>query len=100
MRRYLAIVVGMCALAACAMPSTTVRTTDTRPSLAFEGAPDGSVLYLDGQNVGDPNQYDGQPNILVVEPGTHVVVVKGADGAPLFERRVYVESELKTLKVH
>ena len=100
MRRYVAIVVGLFALAACAMPSTTVRTTDTRPSLAFEGAPDGSVLYVDGQKIGDPNQYDGQPNILLVEPGTHQVVVKAADGTPLFERKVYVESELKTLKVH
>ncbi len=100
MTRYVAIVVGLFALAACAMPNTTVRTTDTRPSLAFDGAPDGSVLYVDGQKIGDPNQYDGQPNILVVEPGTHTVVVKGADGAPLFERKVYVESELKTLKVH
>ena len=100
MKRYVAIVVGIFALAACAMPNTTVRTTDTRPSLAFDGAPDGSVLYVDGQRIGDPNQYDGQPNILLVEPGTHLVVVKGADGAPLFERKVYVESELKTLKVH
>ncbi len=100
MKRSVAIVVGLFALAACAMPNTTVRTTDTRPSLAFEGAPDGSVLYLDGQKIGDPNRFDGQPNILTVEPGTHLVVVKGADGAPLFERKVYVESELKTLKVH
>lgn len=100
MKRYVSIVVGLFALAACAMPNTTVRTTDTRPSLAFESAPVGSVLYLDGQRIGDPNQYDGQPNILTVEPGTHLVVVKGADGAPLFERKVYVESELKTLKVH
>lgn len=100
MKRYAAIVVGLFALAACTMPGTTVRTTDTRPSLAFEGAPDGSVLYVDGQMIGDPNRYDGQPNILMVEPGTHLVVVKGADGAPLFERKVYVESELKTLKVH
>src|SRR5512146_2835210 len=100
MKRYVAIVCALFALAACAMPGTTVRTTDTRPSLAFEGAPDGAVLFVDGQKIGDPNQYDGQPNILVVEPGTHVVVVKAADGAPLFERKVYVESELKTLKVH
>lgn len=100
MRRCVSIVAACFALAACTMPSTTVRTTDTRPSLAFEGAPDGSVLYVDGQKIGDPNQYDGQPNILRVEPGTHAVVVKGADGAPLFEGKVYVESELKTLKVH
>ncbi len=100
MKRFVAIVIGFFALAACAMPATTVRTTDTRPSLAFAGAPEGSILFVDGQKIGDPNQYDGQPNILLVEPGTHLVVVKGADGVPLFERKVYVESELKTLKVH
>lgn|SRR5512144_2020776 len=100
MTRYVAIICGLCALAACTMPGTTVRTTDTRPSLAFEGAPDGAVLFVDGQMIGDPSQYDGQPNILLVEPGTHLVVVRGANGAPLFERKVYVESELKILKVH
>ncbi len=100
MRTCVAIVLSLFALSGCSMPGTTVRTTDTRPGLAFEGAPDGSTLYVDGMKIGDPNQYDGQPNVLTVEPGTHVIVVKGADGAPLFERKVYVESELKTLKVH
>jgi hypothetical protein len=100
MKGCVALFVGLFALAACAMPNTTVRTTDTRPSLAFEGAPDGSVLYLDGERIGDPVQYDGQPNVLLVEPGTHLVVIRSADGAPLLERKVYVESEIKTLKVH
>jgi len=87
-------------LAACSMPSTVVRTPETRPSLAFEGAPDGAVLFLDGVRVGDANRYDGQPNTLLVEPGTHTVTVKGADGAVLLEKKVFVESELKVLKVH
>lgn len=99
MRKPLAISL-MILLAACSMPSTVVKTPDTRPSLAFEGAPEGAVLFLDGVRAGLASQYDGQPNVLLVEPGTHLVTIRGADGAILLERKVFVESELKTLKVH
>jgi len=100
MNKYLVMLFALLLLAACSMPNTTVRTTDTRPGIAIDGAPDGAILYVDGQRVGEANKYDGQPNVLVVEPGTHTVVVKGADGAPLIDRKIYVESELKTIKVH
>lgn len=101
MNKYLVMLVTLLLLAAaCSMPTTTVRTTDTRPGIAIDGAPDGAVLYVDGQQIGEANKYDGQPNILVVEPGTHIVAVKGADGTPLFDRKIYVESEIKTIKVH
>jgi len=99
MNKSLVMLVALLLLAACSMPNTTVRTTDTRPGIAIDGAPDGAILYVDGQRVGEANKYDGQPNVLVVEPGTHTVVVKGADGAPLFDRKIYVESDLKPIKV-
>jgi uncharacterized lipoprotein YajG len=100
MNKFLVALVTLLVLAACSMPGTTVRTTDPRPGIAIDGAPDGAILYVDGQRIGEANKYDGQPNVLTVEPGTHTVVVKGADGAPLFDRKIYVESELKTIKVH
>ena len=100
MNKFLVMLVALLLLAACSMPNTTVRTTDTRPGIAIDGAPDGAILYVDGQRVGEANKYDGQPNVLVVELGTHTVVVRGPDGAPLFDRKIYVESELKTIKVH
>jgi len=99
MRKPLAISL-IILLAACSMPSTVVKTPDTRPGLAFEGAPEGAVLFLDGVRTGPASQYDGQPNVLRVEPGTHHVTIKGADGSVLLEQKVFVESELKTLKVH
>lgn len=99
MKTCLIVFLGL-ALCACAMPSTTVRTSDTRPSLAFEGAPEGAKVYLDGLLVGEAEKYDGQPGVLLVEPGTHLVVVQGRDGSVLFEQKVYVESEIKTIKVH
>ena len=99
MRRLLPLLLLSLA-AACAMPSTVVQTPDTRPALAIEGAPAGAILFVDGVPVGEANLYDGQPNVLRVEPGTHTVTVRGADGTDLLERKLYVESELKTIKVH
>ncbi len=88
------------ALAACVGPTTVVRTVDTRPAIAIAGAPGGTVLYVDGAAVGDPNAYDGQPNSLRVEPGTHQVELRDHRGGVVFSQRVFVESELKTVQVH
>ena len=99
MKAFLVITLAL-SLSACAMPATTVRTTDTRPSLAFVGAPKGATVYIDGLPMGDAEKYDGQPEVLVVEPGTHLVTIKDGKGSILLERKVYVESEIKTLKVH
>jgi len=87
-------------IAACgAMPSTTVRTTDSRPSLAVEGAPRGSLLFVDGNRIGDAGVYDGQPAVLLVEPGTHVVDVRDTSGKVIFRQTIFVESETKTIQV-
>ena len=58
-----------------------------------------AVLFLDGAPVGDPAAYDGNPGVLRVEAGTHEVEIR-VDGRPTFTQRVFVESELKTVKVH
>ena len=87
-------------VAACANPATTVRTPDSRPGLAVEGAPAGSQLFVDGNAMGDANAYNGQPSVLRVEPGTHVVDVRDGSGRVLFQQRVFVESETKTVQVH
>ncbi len=97
--RKLALALALAA-AGCVGPTTTVRTVDTRPALAFQGAPSGTVLVVDGVAVGDPSSYDGNPNVLRVEPGTHVVEIRDRSGRSLFSQRVFVESELKTVQVH
>jgi hypothetical protein len=84
----------------CTMPSTVVRTSDTRPSLAVVGAPACAVLMVDGNEVGPAATYAGNPTVLRVEPGTHVVEISCPGGASLFSQRVFVESELKTIEVH
>lgn len=85
--------------AACAGPTTVVRTVDTRPALAISGAPAGSVLVVDGAAVGDASAYDAHPNVLRVEPGTHEIEIRQGDRV-VFRQRVFVESELKRIEVH
>jgi hypothetical protein len=97
--RKLALALALAA-AGCVGPTTTVRTVDTRPALAIAGAPSGSVLWVDGVAVGDPSAYDGNPNVLRVEPGTHEIDIRDRSGQSLFKQRVFVESELKTVQVH
>ena len=87
-------------LAACSMPATTVRTADTRPAIAVEGAPAGSRLFIDGNAAGEASAYNGQPGVVRVEPGTHEVDIRDASGRVLFRQKVFVESETKTVVVH
>jgi hypothetical protein len=99
--RKLALALALAlAAAGCAGPTTTVKTVDTRPAIAFAGAPAGTVAYVDGMAVGDPSSFDGQPNVLRVEPGTHEIEIRDRAGQSLFRQRVFVESELKTVQVH
>jgi hypothetical protein len=97
--RTLIAAVALAGTVACAGPTTIVRTVDTRPAIAVVGAPPGSVLLVDGIALGDPSAYDGHPGVLRVEVGTHVIEIQ-IDGHPAFTERVFVESELKTVKVH
>ena len=87
-------------LGACASPATRVRTPDSRPSLLIEGAPSHSQLFVDGNLMGDPNAYRGQPEVLRVEPGTHQIDVRDESGKVVFTQRVFVEGETKTIQVH
>lgn len=92
------LLVMMAFICSCAMPATTVRTIDDRPSISINGAPEEAMLFLDGIAMGKASRYDGQPNVLKVEPGTHRIKVTDESGI-LYDKDVFVESELKTITV-
>ena len=87
-------------LAGCAMPQSATRTLYTRPSLAIQGAPAGALLFVDGQPLGDANVFNGQPNVVRVEPGTHEIELRDGGGRVIYRQRAFVESEIKTIQVH
>ncbi|HEY4712338.1 MAG TPA: hypothetical protein VIH69_06690 [Dehalococcoidia bacterium] len=83
----------------CSMPETLVRTTDSRPQLAIKGAPEKSILYVDGLEIGEAIMYNGEPKTLIIQPGTHLVTVKSPEGVLIFNQKIFVESELKTISI-
>lgn len=99
MKRFLFAALALLSLAGCPMPQTVVRSVDTRPSIAVAGAPAGSVLWVDGKQVGPAPAY-ALPNTLLLEPGAHEVEIRDPAGGVIFRQRIFVESELKTIQVH
>jgi hypothetical protein len=94
MRIYMAIFC-LLFLSSCAMPVTTVRSVDTRPSISVSGAFSQSDLYVDGLRMGRATDFE-EPNQLKLEPGTHRVSIVVA-GRTTFEQTIFIESEHKTI---
>lgn len=92
------LIVISCGVSGCKMPSTSVRTIDDRPTLAFKNAPDGAILFVDGISMGVASEYDGDPNVLLVEPGTHTIRIMSGSSV-VHEQKVFVEGSLKTITV-
>jgi hypothetical protein len=80
-------------------PVTKVNALDSRPTLSFKNVLEGSVLFIDGIDMGSPAQFNGKPKVLSVLPGTHEVVVKKADRI-IYQQTIFVESEHKEINIH
>lgn len=62
-------------------------------------APKGALLFVDGVSMGQADSYSGDPSVLLLEPGTHVIEVKAGDRL-LFSQRIFLGgSELRTISV-
>jgi len=98
MKTLLMLLALTTALAGCSMPVTTVRSVENRPGIAIAGAPADALVLIDGVSAGTAASYNGEPNVLIVEPGTHRVVVHQG-GTVLFDRQVFVDSEIKRINI-
>lgn len=78
-------------LAACSLPQTTVRTGSTQPSFIVKGAPTGALLFVDGLSMGPAQQYDGNPRVLAVQEGVHMVEVHQGTGV-LFHDKIFLSN--------
>jgi hypothetical protein len=98
MRIFILCGVLLFALTGCTMPTTTVKTVDSRPSISIAGAPDDAVLLVDGIQIGAAASYNGEPTVLIIEPGTHRITVQQG-GVVIYDQQVFVESEHKRITV-
>ncbi len=98
MKRKIILFVLVMISAGCNMPVTTVKTEDVRPCISILDAPEDAVLLVDGLLVGKAASYNGNPNMLTVEPGTHRIVVKQGSNV-LYEQQIFVDSENKRIRI-
>ncbi len=99
--RQVLVVVALVALAGCDIryPSSRTDIPDERPSIAFSGAPEGSVVLVDGLAMGPAARYDGQENVLLVEPGNHLIQVRIGDRVLLRQRVFFSGRATRTFVV-
>jgi uncharacterized lipoprotein YajG len=89
--KHLLVLAGITLFAACSLPQTTVRTGLPAPALMVTGAPSGSVLFVDGLEMGSAAQYDGNPKVLAVLEGTHQVEVRLGPNV-IYREKAFVSS--------
>jgi hypothetical protein len=90
-RNLLIIVAATLLLAGCKYPEPAkVEQLDARPAIGIAGAPEGTLLYVDGLQMGFVSQYDGKAGVLLVESGSHIVEVRNQSGETLFKTEVFL----------
>jgi hypothetical protein len=94
----LMILIVIAVLTGC-MPQTTVRTGMAPPTLIVTGAPSGSVLVVDGLDMGLAAQYDGNPKVLAVLEGTHQVEVRLGSNVVHLEKAFVSSGQSHTVAV-
>lgn len=87
-------------LTGCTYPEPAkVEQKDARPAIGISGAPEGTLLYVDGLKMGPVSSYDGTAGVLLVEGGKHVVEVKAVAGNTLFTQEIFLSgSTTKIIK--
>lgn len=89
--KTLVAVAWLLTLSACTLPQTTVRTGSSQASLVVTGAPSNAVLYVDGLAMGSARQFDGDPKVLAVLEGVHVVEIRQGSTI-VYHEKVFVSS--------
>jgi hypothetical protein len=90
---------GIFAIGCNSYPVTKVSAVDSRPTLSFKGAPPDGILFVDGINMGLVSQYNGQPRVLIVQPGSHEITVS-ENNHTIFQQSIFVENESKEISIH
>lgn len=86
-------------LSACSLPETKVHSGSAQPGLIVTGAPDGSLLFVDGLQAGSATQYDGDPKVLAVLEGTHTVEIRQGANVVYSEKAFVGVGETHTVVV-
>lgn len=87
--RTLLLLVSMLTLAAC-MPSGSVSVGEERPRIAVVGAAADHLLYVDGLAMGRARDYNGDPDVLLVERGRHTIEIRTPTGTVVWREEMFL----------
>lgn len=89
----LTLAVSALLLQGCTYPEPAqIEQKDARPAIGISGAPEGTLLYVDGLNMGSTGSYNGEAGVLLIESGKHIVEVRTPDGDTIFEQEVFLSN--------
>ena len=101
LRPFVTLLLAGTLLAACALKDPVTRTdvVDERPQLIVANAGEGAQLIVNGVNLGDAAQYNGNPGALRLTSGTHVVEIQ-LGGQIVHREKVFLsDAATKTISV-
>lgn len=98
--KYIAATFLALSLTACALPETGVHTGSPRPTIFITGAVGGMELYIDNLKVGSADEYNGNPKVLVVEEGVHIVQIRKGDLIVHSEKTFVSNGESRAITVN
>ena len=87
-------------LSACALPETSVRTGAARPRLSFPNAGPDLILVIDGIMIGPADRYDGNPGVLLVEEGVHLLELRRNGQTVHSEKALVANGETRAINVN
>jgi hypothetical protein len=87
--KQISFLLALLIVAGCSYPHEETSTVDTRPHLSISNAPGAALLTVDGVSLGNASNYAPDEKQLILEHGTHHVVVSVA-GAVLYNNSVYL----------
>ncbi|MGB9736605.1 MAG: PEGA domain-containing protein [bacterium] len=79
-------------LAGCGMPKETLKAVGNEGLLKIIAEPSSAEVYVDGNFVGKAKEFNGNPGLLKLSHGTHVIMLK-KKGYQTYIRRVFVGNE-------
>lgn len=95
MATFLVLLVGV----GCQEPRTSTSIPESRPRIMIQQAPQASVVFVDGKEVGQAKDYNGEPGVLLMEAGTHLVEVRLGYQVLISQRVFLGGGELRTISI-
>jgi hypothetical protein len=91
------LLAGVLVLAGCQVPRGDVTVPTLGPRLLLANAPAEALLLIDSKLVGEAQRFNGNPEVLQLEPGIHLVEVRLGDRLLLSQKMFSGSTELRTV---